>query len=991
MKSGKLSYIHPHEADYEMISPSHMFTDTTHLVPMSSAMKGARTFIASKYFVQALPLVNGEVPLVDTLDEETGKSFSRTMGHRLGTKKSDVDGVVEKVTDRQIEVRGKDGKIVRHDLKRFFPSNRKTHATEVPMVQSGDVVRAGQPLAHSNYTDKEGRLAMGKNLHVAFMPAPGGASFEDAIVVSDTAAKKLTSQHLYGYDVEHKNGVASEKAKFLSLFPNQYTNDQLAKIDANGMVRKGAQLEPGDPMLLSFAPRTLSSKDAALGNLHKVLRNSYQDLSQKWEKATPGTVTHAVEHRGGLRVNVATNIPLQTGDKISGRAGAKGVVSQIIPSEQMHRTKDGDPIDIIINPAALIGRVNPAMVFEALLGKIAHKHGRTYRLPAFAKESFRDYVESELKAHGMSDTEELEDPHTGNKVTGVLTGRQFFQKLEHISSDKISGRGEGGQDINMQPTRGGSEGAKKLGSLQMTALLSHGVPGVIRDVHLYRGSGNVDMWRRFKLGQPLEAPKVPFIYNKFLNSLRAAGIRVDEKKDSTHIMALTDKDVDKMAPHEVQNSETIDYKSGHPVPGGLMDYALHGGPEQNQWSHIKLDHAVPSPMMEEPVRRLLGLTEKQLREVMAGRQGIGGVRGPDALSTALKGLNLDRMEQHASDQIRSGRKTKRDEAVRQLHFISGMKRAGLEPSDLMISKVPVIPPTYRPITRLGKMLLTSDANYLYKDLMTARDAHRANAKELPDDELGDEKLAIYDAIKAVQGLGDPINAETAAKGVKGFVRQIAGVGGPKTGMFASKVIGHPVNAVGRAVAIPDANLNMDQVGIPEQMAWSAFGPHAMRAMVQQGMPAAQAADIIDRQTPFAKRYLQDAMDRNHVMYSRDPALHRFSIMGGKPVLVSGDAIRTSPLVVQPYNLDYDGDQLNVHVPISDDAQKEVREKMLPSQNLLSIKGKKAHYGISQEFILGLNGATTPRKGAVMRFPTREAAMEAYAKHLIPIDQSIQIG
>jgi len=989
MRSGKLSYAMPHEVDYEMVSPSHMFTDTSHLIPMSSAMKGARLFIASKYQTQALPLQNPESPLIDTIDEDTGHSFSRTLGNRLGVKKSPADGIVEKVSNRFVTIRDVEGKEHRQDLKWYHPSNRKTYTTESPMVEIGMKVKAGDPIARSNYTDKEGRLAMGRNLHVAFMPAREGASFEDAIEVSSEAAKKLTSTHLYGYDIEHRNGVESDKERFIRLFPNKYTNDQLKKIEPNGMARKGAHLEAGDPMMLSFAPRMLSSKDSALGNLHKVLRNSHQDFSQTWEKSTPGIVTHSVQHRTGMKLNVATAMPLVAGDKISARSGAKGVISKVTPSEHMHRTADGRPIDVIINPAALIGRVNPAMIFEALLGKVAHAKGHTYRLPAFGQESYRDFVEHELKKHGVSDREDLEDPHSGLKVS-VLTGQQYFQKLEHTSESKISGRGDGGQDINEQPTKGGDEGSKRLGGLQMLALLSHGVPAVIRDAQLYRGSGNPEMWRRLKLGQSLPEPKTPFIYDKFISSLKAGGINVRQDGRRQHLLAMTDRDVDAIAPHEVQSSETIHHKTTEPIKGGLMDFSLHGGPEGRGWSHIKLDHAIPNPVMEEPVRRLLGITEKQLREVVAGRAGIGGRQGPDALEQHLGGLNLDHLEQHARETIRTGRRTKRDEAVRQLGFIEGLKRSGLTPQDLMVRKVPVLPPAFRPVVKMGDMLLTSDANYLYKDLMMAREAHRKNKADLPESELGDEKLAIYDALKAVQGLGDPINVETAAKGVKGFIRQVAGVGGPKTGMFMSKVVGHPVNAVGRGVIVPDSNLNMDQVGIPEDMAWPAFGPFTMRSMVKAGMPAMEAARHVEERTKHARQHLQEAM-KNPVMYSRDPALHRFSIMGGMPVLVAGNNIRLSPLVVNPFGADFDGDQMNIHVPITDDARREVMEKMLPSHNLFGLKGKKVHYLPTQEMILGLHNSTLPNtKLRPIRFSTREEALKAYRDKLIPVDQPIEI-
>jgi DNA-directed RNA polymerase subunit beta' len=141
----------------------------------------------------------------------------------------------------------------------------------------------------------------------------------------------------------------------------------------------------------------------------------------------------------------------------------------------------------------------------------------------------------------------------------------------------------------------------------------------------------------------------------------------------------------------------------------------------------------------------------------------------------------------------------------------------------------------------------------------------------------------------------------------------------------------------------------------------------------------------------AFKHLQQVVDENHVMYSRDPALHRFSIMGAKPRLVSGNNIRLSPLVVKPFGADFDGDAMNMHLPLSPEAQREIRETMLPSKNLFSLRHKQVHYLPSQEFILGASGATTPRKELpVIRFRTEEEAVRAYQSRSIPLDQPIEI-
>lgn len=988
-----LGMLSPGSADYEMLSPNQVFADTSNLIPAMQSMKGARTLISAKYFTQALPMHEQEAPLVDAYDDQEQIGAGRVMGRRLGIRPSQFDGEVTNVGRDAITIKDANGKKHTQEIYSYFPHAKKTFTNDRPLVKIGDRVKIGQALARSNFVTDDGDLAMGRNLRVAFMAAPEGSSFEDAIAVSRSAADKMTSTHLYSHDVETKHGVSTDKKKFISLFPNRFTKDQLAKLDENGMAKPGVQLDPGDPVMLSFHPRVLSSKDAALGNLSKVLRNSFEDSTVTWEKPQAGVVADSFMGKNKFKVNVATKMPLREGDKISARQGAKGVIGKIIPDDKMPHDENGDPLDIFINPAALIGRVNPAMVYEALLGKVANKTGQRYVLPNFSEGSVQEMVVNELAKNGVSDTETLTDPVSGRSIQGVLTGSQYFMKLEHTSEDKISGRNEGGVDMNEQPAKGGKEGAKRLGGLMDTALLAHGATEVLRDKQVYRGSKNAEMWRNIRAGRPLPKPEVPFIYNKYLNTLRAAGIRVDEQPDRVAITAMTDKDVDELAGLEVKSGDTIDEKTGDPVKGGLFDYATFGGPEQKGWGVINLEEPIPNPIMEDTVRSLLGLTEKGLRDVMTGQKPIYGKTGPDALMSALRDIDLAKVETEAIETVRSGRKTKRNNAIKQLNAVRGLREAELDATDLMITKVPVLPPAYRPAVKMGDMTIVSDANYLYKDLLSAKDTFARNKEFLPDEELSDERVSVYDAVKAVQGLGDPIHQETRDKGVKGFMQIVTGAGkGPKMGMFQSKVLGHPVNTVGRSVIIPDSRLDMDHVGIPEKMAWNMYDSWIMGRMVKDGMQQTQAAREIENKTPRAKEYLLEEMKERPVMYSRDPALHKFSIMGAYPVLVPGDSIRISPLVVGPFNADFDGDAMNVHVPISPEAVKEVREKLMPSQNLFSIKNRGVHYKPSQEFILGLYNATQPAKNKeVRRFKDEQEAIAAYKDNLIDIDTPIVFG
>lgn len=995
MQKGRLTQVDDNEVEFEPLHQSQMYCETSNMVPISSTIKGARLFLVSKYYNQSMPLAAPEAPLVDALDEQTGEGWTAKVGKTIGFKHAPAAGVVKSIGKESITLADDRGQIHTVGLSHYLPANRKTFSHDTPLVKPGDVVQEGQPLAHNNYVTPDGRLALGKTLRVGFVAGPEGSTFEDGIAVSERAANALKSSHMYGYDVEAKRGVKTDKAGFISYFPNRYTNDQLKKFNADGHPLPGVTLDPGDPVLLAYAPRTLRSKDAALGNLHKVMRNSFQDLSQTWDKLTPGKVTDSIKSRSTLRVNVATEMPLRPGDKMSSRFGAKGVVSRVFPNDQMFHDANGEPLDVLINPAAIIGRVNPGMIYEALLGKVAAKTGKPYVLPSFSGESFRDFTESEILKHGVPDKEDLFDPVSQRKVPGVLTGLQYFHKMEHTSDSKLSGRGGGGEDdftsLDDQPGKGGDTGAKKIGALQVMALLSHRAQNVIQDAQLNRGGANPEMWAAIRSGRPLPSPKTPFIFNKFLATLNGAGVRTVRKGDHFNILAMTDKDVREMAKHVIDSPDTLDLKTGMPISGGLFDPAKFGGPEGMDFARIDLDEPIPNPLMEEPVRSLLGLTKDKFRDVLAGKEYLNGKTGPQAFSHALETLDLDRMEQDARQVLRSGRKTMRSKAVKQLGFITGLKKTGIQPGELMTKHVPVLPPTYRPISIIDGLATVSDPNFLYRDILHSRDALRQNKLDLPEEELGDERLAVYDSVRASQGLGEPVHPELAEKGVKGFLKTITGTSGPKSGIFMSKVVSHPVNTVGRSVAVPDANLNMDEVGVPEEMAWRMFAPFTISRMARAGMSAPDATKHVVDRTPTARRFLLEEMEARPVMYSRDPALHRYNIQGSKAVIRPGSAIAASPLIVKGFNLDFDGDQVNIHVPISDAAVKDVQEKMLPSKNLLAIKNKKIFAQPSQEFILGLSNLSQPnKKKSVSIFQDKNDALASYHRREIDLDTPIEV-
>jgi len=309
----------------------------------------------------------------------------------------------------------------------------------------------------------------------------------------------------------------------------------------------------------------------------------------------------------------------------------------------------------------------------------------------------------------------------------------------------------------------------------------------------------------------------------------------------------------------------------------------------------------------------------------------------------------------------------------------------------MITRVPVLPPMFRPVAKMGDVALVPDMNELYKELIEMKDNYEALAKELPASALSDERLAVYGAVKAAYGLGDPITTEGRAKNLKGAVRQVIGTV-PKFGMYQSKVVSKTQDLVGRGVTTPDKNLDMDQIGLPEEMAWTIFRPFVERKLIQRGYSPISAKQMIEEKNPTARHLLDDVMGERPVLMDRAPTWHKFNIMAFRPHITNDRTIHVSPLCDSPMNGDHDGDTVNIHVPASDKAAKQALEKMLPSKNLFSLTDMKSvRYKPEKEQISGLWALTRGRTRKPTRyFSSKAEAIAAYRNGEIGPNDHIEI-
>jgi len=973
LDNGKIKKVSKHEQpDYYIPSGSDFLSSASNLIPGIGGVSGGRVLLGDKASVQAISLVNRETPLVQATPVKGAPSFEEHFGQTLTALFSPTAGHVVDVHDHGITVKDKHDKEHKLEMYNNFNSGKKSFLHHTPVVKVGDEVKKNQLLATSNFSNSEGKLALGVNLKTAIMPYRSN-NFEDAFVVTESGAKKLVAEQLVTSRLDRRLGVDTKKDMYVSLFPNKFYNNQLATLDSDGVVKKGTILKHGDPIIVAYAPKALKTTDIHLGKLSKALGNAFKDLSETWDYETEGEVTDVAKQGSLLSVNVRTKRALNVGDKLSIYSGNKGVTGLILPDTLAPTTHDGKPVDLILNSMSVTSRVSPAMLSNLGIGKVAQKLGKSIKITPFVEGSAAKKTQELLAKHGVDAMEEIYDPVSGTK-TKVLVGPLFINRLVHIAEDKLSERSQGvGYDWDMQPTKAKDESAKRLGNLSTTALLSHGATAVLRDIATVRSTKNDEFWRRLKLGLPAPAPKVPFIFEKFISSLQGSGIKVNRNDDVFQILPQTDKDVEELSSGPVSNAKTFKVKGQNLIPekGGLFD-PNNTGIFGSNYNHIDLHFKVPNPISEDPLRRMLKMTKDAYEKAIISGD----------VERKLNTLNIDERIEEYKKYLKSGKISDRSNAVKVLAFLNTLKENNMHPRDLMISKVPVIPAQYRPVQVAGDLTLSANVNHLYKDLIL-------NNEKLPDlkyapEEIADKaKAAQYHAVKAVYGLGDPISVKNKEKSVKGLLAEMLGThgGSAKGSVFQAKVVNKPLDLISRGVATGNVKLDLDDISIPQDIAWKIFSPFLIRRLVRKGVPATLAHEYVKNKNPLAVQSLHEEMQDRPVVMSRDPALHKFNMMGFRPKInpdPKDKTVSVNPLVFKGFNLDLDGDQVSVSAPAGDDAKEEIKEKMLPSRNLLSVRSFTPLYTPSNEAALGMYQLSSEdNKNKPIEFENEHEVIKAY--------------
>ena len=1023
---------HLKDADYVMRHPSQFFNVTSNLIPFVNNTSGGRASMATRHMEQAISLEHREAPLVQVgtgRDWEGASTFEEVIGTQA-SHRTPVAGVVKRIGNDSIVVTGHDGHDHEVQIYRNYPLNdAKSVLDSTPLVKEGDRVRKDQVIADTNFSRK-GVIALGTNLRVGYIPYKG-YNFEDGVVVSESAAKKLSSVHLHKHNLAVDDDTVLAKGRYLTQHIGMYNRDQVSSIGDDGVVRVGTRVVPGDPLILAMK-RTSTQDRTGLSAIRKSLGDQYVDQSLVWHGEGPGEVVGAFRKGAEVVVHIKAIEPMQVGDKIAGRYGNKGIITKVVPDKDMPHTSDGKHIEVALNPSGVPGRMNVGQVLETAASKIAKKTGKTYVVNNFSVPNQLAKVQRELKEHGISDTEDLFDPVNGQSLGPALVGYQHMIKLHHQVDKKVSvrsglnlpGHEAGKYDINLQPSGGGHVGGQSMDPLGLYAMLAHGARANIREMQTWKSEGpdmssspqkqwqsqHHDVWDAIQHGDPLPTPKPTFAFKKFTDMLTGAGINVEKKGHTLVLSPLTDAHIKALTENRVLTKPAemlyakLDTKTGEPKPkpGGLFDEKLTGGHGGKKWSRIELAEPVPNPVFESSIRAITGLSADDYAGLVEGRRAIDaagkdvplgkGLTGGSAIYHLLSGVNVENELRSAKRQLSAAPTSKVDALLKKVKRLQALHQAGLAPADAyVLHSIPVLPPAMRPIPVLPDgNFKVSDINQLYSQFsqLNTQLQDPTLIGNLTEEAKAPLRAGLYDGVKALMGVGIPYGDAKH----KGLLHQIKGAQ-PKTGYFQSTLISRKQDLSMRSTIVPEPSLSLDEVGLPAEHAMKLFAPFVVGQLKKSGVAATvlDAQRLVAKNTVSAQRALRTVLEERPVLLKRDPALHKYSVQAFKPKIVEGNAVKIHPLVTGGYNADFDGDTMSVFVPISDEAVAEAR-KMFPSNNLFSEASGRAMYQPTLESALGLYKLSrVNEESKVHEMPHPADALVAVQRGKLSVNDKVRVG
>ena len=711
---GKQILLKPNEVEYFLIDTASLYSYTSNLVPFLANTQGNRASMGSRMLTQAVSLVNREKPFVQSYHDD-GNTWESITGSYLQPYAAEA-GEITYIDDDYIGLRTNKGDNVKIGLYNYFPLNQNSYLHSEPLVKVGDKVKKDEVLADHNFS-KNTILSVGANVNVAYMPWKG-YNFEDGVVATESFAEKFTSSSMIKKSLyQAKNGIAN-KSKFRTIFPDKLTPQNFAKLDAEGIIKEGEKVAPGDILMSYMEPRDMTATEMLLKKMSKTSFLPYIDKSLEWPQDKIGLVKYVKKMGRSVNIWIIVEHPMVVGDKISGRYGNKGIITKIIPDSDAPHNKDGKHIDLIMSPAGVPGRINPSQLLETAAGKWSEKTGKNYIVKNFSEEDSLGDITDKLKKEKIEINEQLYDGKDGKPFENkIFTGNQYILRLMHDVEKKHKARERGSYDLNLQPAAG-KTGGQSLDPMTMYAMIAHGASKNLRDATLIKGQKNDEIWQSLQLGLPLPTPKTNFVFDKLVAHLQNAGVTINKNGNYLVTSPFTDKQLARISGGEIKDArEVLRGKNLAPIKGGLFDLDITGGMQGSKWSHINLNTKMPHPMFEDAIIKITGLTRPKFEEIMNETYDEDGITGTKLIQKKLSEINLKSEIRKAKAELKKAPKSKRSVLNKRYKHLEALKTFEIKPLELMISKFPVMPSKFRPIYPLPSGdLQVSPINHHYRQI-----------------------------------------------------------------------------------------------------------------------------------------------------------------------------------------------------------------------------------------------------------------------------------
>ena len=568
---GDTILVKPEQVDYIDVSPQQVVAVTTSCIPFLEHDDATRALMGANMQRQSVPLLKAEAPLVGTGVEYIA---ARDSGAAIKAK---ADGIVEYVDAKQIVIKNKTGKDTYY-LANFEESNQDSCYHHRPIVQVGEKVERGHVIADGPSMD-QGELALGKNVVVAFMTFDG-YNYEDAVILNEKLVRDdvYTSIHIEDYQMQCRETKLGPE-EITRDIPN-VGDDARRNLDENGIVIIGTEVHEGDILVGKVTPKGMAELTSEEKLLHAIFGEKTREVRDTSLRVPHGGegIVHDVkiysrkdndELPAGvskvIRVYIAQKRKIQIGDKMSGRHGNKGVISLILPSEDMPYLPDGTPVDIMLNPQGVPSRMNIGQILELHLGMAAKKLNVHFATPVFDGASNQDIIDM-MKEAGMDEDGKtvLYNGRTGEPFDNrISVGVMYMIKLHHMVDDKLHARSTGPYSLVTQQPLGGKAqfGGQRFGEMEVWALEAYGAAHTLQEIITYKSDdvlGRVKVYESIVKGEEINQAGMPESFRVLMKEFQALGLDISIIDDEGNELDLKQLEQDENKDETNSNENEID-------------------------------------------------------------------------------------------------------------------------------------------------------------------------------------------------------------------------------------------------------------------------------------------------------------------------------------------------------------------------------------------------------------------------------------------------